>query len=492
MINDVIYNQAEALIIKALNASFPTLDIRPNTPQYDTAVRIFLPIVAEIVSNLNAAEAKRAAANWSLLTEAEVAAEANRYFTTLLPGGFSNGSLRLKFKARQDVNLAKSNKLTQSGLIYFPTVAVSIAGTDLLQDPVQRYYYADLAVIAMTSGANYDTGPGARFTVDAYSGNANFLEAIATTVITGGSAPETAGEVYARIQRNQTTRNLVSALSIEAVLAENFRGVIQRLVVVGHSEPEMRRGLRRIVDPVFGVATLALGGFTDIYIQTPIVRETIAFVLAAGQTEVDLTGFAPVLKVHGVSVQDHPEIVPFWAVTGATPELRYSAADDIKLAIDPGLVGQTVLVDISHAPDVQTVQSFCSDDTIRLTCADVLVRFMIPVWLSANIYVEGGFGLENQAIAQCNAYLDTLFPGDTLVVSRLTEAIHRAGVGSVFQDYEVVGEVYLPTADNTRVELHDAKTLRFDETTVMGANAVGFSARIACFINEGIRITAIT
>ena len=78
------------------------------------------------------------------------------------------------------------------------------------------------------------------------------------------------------------------------------------------------------------------------------------------------------------------------------------------------------------------------------------------------------------------------------MVSRITEAIHRAGIGSVFQDYEITGEVYLPTSDNTRIELHDAKSLRFDETTVMGAVGVGFSARIGTFINEGIRVTAIT
>jgi hypothetical protein len=486
-LNDVILAQAKDLMVTALKELAPEMDLSEGTPQYDLFINPLQSLVAAIVEQNNAVEARRNAAQdqWASLTTAEADAEAALKFTERFKGGKSVGSVRIKFKKAVDLRLNPGNIVKAGDRVYHPFEAVAIAGTSLARDPILGYYYADFVIQADQNGSAYDMPAGEAVVIDSYANDDNVLESLTSGPVQGGFDDETNVEMYQRVQRNQTTRNLVSALAIEAVLKERYSTIIRRLQVVGYQEPEMLRDRVSFVDTTLNVPlTLNLGGNTDVYVQTPIVRQTVEVFLPAGESEIDLAPYRAVLKIHGVRDKDEPTATPFYAMINWDPKLRYSALDPLKLYVDPGLGGRTLQLDMSYAPDVVTINDFCQSAPVRLTCANLLVRYFHPVWLSANIYAQGAVGLEVEIAQAINGYLATVTGDDPVVVSKLTEAIHSVGTAMVFQDFELTAEVQLsggpPTTTNTATTLNVAAN--YDR---------GFSARVALYINEGIRVTAI-
>lgn len=488
MITDVIRQQASDLMVQALQELAPSMDLRPGTPQYDLYINPFLAEMSAIIDQNQQVETRRNAAadQWAGLTTAEADAEAKRYFTDRFLGGKSVGSVRLKFKRAIDVNLNPGNKLTIGTLIYHPQQAFSVAAQSLTQDNVLGLFYTDIVIQADQNGNTYDQSPGTKVTIDVFATDANLIEAVTIGPVVGGYPDETNQEMYARIQRNQTVRNLVNPLSIEAVLRDNFTDIVRRVQVVGFQEPEMLRDQVAVIDQVLGVPlTLRLGGRIDVYVQTPIVRQTIEVELPAGQSTIDLSPWRALLKIHGVRDKVDATATPFYALVNVDPATRYSGIDGVQLYIDPGLSGRTLQLDISYAPDIMAIQDYTQSASVRLSCADLLVRFFVPVWLSGNIYVQGGIGLEASIGQAITAYLDGLTGEQTVVVSKITEAIHSVGTAMVFQDYEISSEVAVDGGPS--VITNTSTTLSLQPNY-----AKGFSPRVALYINEGILVTAIS
>lgn len=485
-INDTIQAQAEELIVAAVKARFPEIDLRPGTPQYDLHVLPYLAVVTSLVEQIQRAERKRTPIDPAELTDEEADAHAQKFFVERHEGSPSVGTVRAKFKEPFDARVATDSAISQDDkFTYHPTMEVAVAAGQMAKEPTLGYYYFDIPAEADENGEDYDALVGTTFKIDAFDGDPNFIEAIASSPFIGGKSGESNEDLLARARKGQTVRNFVNPTSIETRLNEKFPGIISRMQVIGYQEPEMRRDLKSIVDPMLGNIKIHLGNHTDIYVQTPIIRRTFEIEVPAGEAILDLSEYRALLKIHSVTDKSAPDDVLFYALVDQDPATRYSAIDEVKLLIDPAFGGRTILVDMSYAPDVVTLNDYVNGPDEHITLANLLVRYLHPVWLSANIYVDGVVGRENDVRRAINKYIGTVSGNDLLVVSKITDAIHDANVGSVHQDFDVTANIHFGNGEF--LELSSETVLE-----IPNRYEWGFSQRIAAFINEGIVITALS
>lgn len=484
-INDVILAQAEDFIQEAVGARYPELDLRKGTPQWDLLVNPHLPIIAEIVSRLNDADRRKSLLGFSEMTDTELDARGAAYFVPRNEGDIASGSIRLKFNARRDVSITVGVDILQGDLVYHPVVDVARADTALAEDPALGFFYVDMIIQAAEAGSAYDTTVGTKFTIAQFDGDPTFIEAIATGPIQGGLDTEDAETYYGRIVDSQTVRNLVSDRSTSAVLLAEFKGVVKKILVIGYQDPEMRRDLMRVVDATLNqTISFHRGGHTDVYVHTPTVRQAVEFVVPTDLT-IDLASYRAVLKIHSVTLKDDPTTQPFYQLVDGDVLTRYSALDPVKLVIDPAAAGQTIVVDMSCAPDVIAIHEFVNSPEQRLTNADMLVRHFYPAWVSMNAFVEGAAGKETGILKAIGTYLDQLTGEESLVVSKVTDAMHQEDIIGVHQDYEATVQVYF--GDGEEVEVSSAIAVDLPNRPDKG-----FSPRLAVFIPEGVSITPLS
>lgn len=484
-ISDLILAQAEAFIEAAIKARYPELDLRKGTPQWDLLVNPHLPIISEIVGLLNDADRKKTLLSASEMTDTELNARGEFYFVPRNGGDIASGSIRLKFNAPRDVALTTGATATQAGLVYHPVVDVSRADTALAQDPALGFYYVDLVIAAELAGADYDTIVGTSFEIAEFAGDPTFIEAIAVSPIQGGLDDEQPDDYYNRIVDSQTARNLVSDRSTSAMLRSEFKGVIKKVLVIGYQDPEMRRDLMRVVDATLNeTISFHRGGHTDVYVHTPIVRQAVELEVPE-DLHIDLSAYRAILKIHSVSLKDDPTTQPFYQLVDTDVLTRYSATDPARLMVDPAAAGQTVVVDISYAPDVVAIHEFVNGPDQRVSNADMLVRHFYPAWVSMNAYVEGAAGKETGILKAIGSYLDQLTGEESLVISRVTDAMHEEAIVGVHQDYEVSVQLYF--GDGEEIEIASGVALDLPNRPDKG-----FSPRLAVFVAEGVVVTPLS
>jgi hypothetical protein len=490
-VTDIVLQQAEQFLVEAIKANYLSttgdeLDLRSGTPQYDLFVRAQLPVVAQIIDMINTAARKTTLLAADELTDSELAAVGDRFFVTRSAGEAASGTVAIKFVVRQSVQLTTNDMFEQNGLVYYPQADVSVTPEQLVEDPTFGYFYTRVQLRAAEPGSQYVAAVGTLFTSAALSSNTNVIEIISVAPMIGGRDQESAAAYAERIRTAPVVANLVNRLSIEKVLYGQFPSTISRLAVAGYQDPEMKRDQITVDDPVAGTITLAIGGHTDIYVKTPIVRDTVEIFVAAGEALVSLEAYRAVLKVHSVKVKGKPELAPFFDLQGSTPSLRFSAKDPAYLFVDPGVTNETLLVDISYAPDVVRIDDYVNDPINRVICANTLVRYFHPVWLAGTVYAEGlSTDQKNQALANIQSYLDGLQVEENVAVSQVTAAVHAAGAVNVIQDYDLFAQVLY--GDGTIFNTSSPYVLSFPENLTKG-----FSPRVACFINEAITIESIS
>jgi len=482
---DIIYSQAKDLIIAAMTEADPSLDLREGTPQYSALVAPHVPMVASIVEKLNDAEVARNASNWLDFSDEQADALAYQNFAVRSEGAKSRGTLRLKYVAPGDVSLDAQAVIGIGENVYHPQVAVALEEFDFSRDGTLGHYFVDIPIEAEDVGAAFDVAVGAVAEIADLASDANFIEALVVSAIQGGLDREGNQELFERTRKARYTRNLVNAPSVDFLLREVFGQTIQDLLTVGMSDPEMRRDLKRIVDAELGEMLIHLGNHSDIYVRTPITRRAVEIPVPAGALTVDLSPYRALLKIHGATVKGQDGVTPYTELVNCDPRYRFSAVDPVALAVDPGLADRVLVLDISYAPDVVLINDWVNGADNRLSMANVLVRHFVPVWLYGNIFVDGADGQIVEAGRLMDAYVNSVSGQDGIVVSKITEAIHAAGVRLVHQDFMIGAQVFLP--DGSLIERESDTFL-----TVPARPEISFTARISRYINEGILLTALS
>jgi hypothetical protein len=95
------------------------------------------------------------------------------------------------------------------------------------------------------------------------------------------------------------------------------------------------------------------------------------------------------------------------------------------------LSGQNVQVTYERSPLVDDIQSFCNSVFRRVLCEEILVRHLLPHYVSVNWSYAGGSSEPDMTRAISDA-LDAIEGGQELEVGDLTDLLRRRGATSVY------------------------------------------------------------
>jgi hypothetical protein len=109
--------------------------------------------------------------------------------------------------------------------------------------------------------------------------------------------------------------------------------------------------------------------------------------------------------------------------------LLVGAADSLEEHVQLNL--QNVQVSYERSALVDEVQSFCSSRFRRVVCEDILVRHLLPHYVSLNWSYAGG-PTEPDALRALTTYLDSIAGGEELEVGMLVEVLRKKQALSVF------------------------------------------------------------
>ena len=327
---------------------------------------------------------------------------------------------------------------------------------------------------------------GANTTLD------GFVEARAFGNFSSGRPVETDRELIARFQTGLSTKGLVSAQSMEALLPVAFPSLFTEgsnrkaiLSVVGATDPELNRGR----NATFGITPFGLG---DVYIRTSKTIEVgtytaTATCLDAITWRVDLdssisgfpTWFYDILTVSftdttGKVQTVSPVDVTFTAASNPANQLSGSSlitsADVARfskyqvcsfLLVNPQYlingapeVGMTrsVQVAVTYMPSIGDIQDYMLQSSNRVVAADYLVKAVIPCVISTKIMVERGSSklVDVAGIKKdIYTYVNELPFGESLAVSKLVDICHNYNVRRVDLPLKLHGSITVPTAEPT-------------------------------------------
>jgi hypothetical protein len=242
------FDNQEALVIAALRARYPELDLRRGTAIRDLVVRPNSALSAAMSANITAVQ--------ELLTPDGFTDDSNpdtvdawlaSYGVTRLPGFKARGRLGFEVQHRREFNIPAGTRCTVAGLGFVTTTAYTGNPESVLvleleaESPGSQYN-----VLSSTSGQLntpiWGLGPG-----------------VTLSDFTGGSDSETNTEAVARLPVAMSRQALDTRMAISSVLSQEF-GVLST-GCQGFGDPQMHRAL----DPVYGFQR---PGVVDLWVRT--------------------------------------------------------------------------------------------------------------------------------------------------------------------------------------------------------------------------------
>ena len=178
--------------------------------------------------------------NYPAMLPEELDRVAANYMVTRHQGTKASGTVRVTFSAPVSVTIPTSARfVANNGQQFQPTAAVTI--TDVAMGAARLLttgeYYVDVPVEAVSAGSDGGIQAGA---IARATGIPNYLRAFNEKDFTAGSDIEGNSELFARITRSITNRDLVKASGIEATILDNFP-TVRRAQVIGFGDPLMER-----------------------------------------------------------------------------------------------------------------------------------------------------------------------------------------------------------------------------------------------------------
>jgi len=247
--------QKENKTVKSLQSLLTVRDIATTDPDVDQAV---------------AASTDAILSNW---------------FITRKVGTFAKGVIFIEVTRKQDYVIPGAQRFVydRDHVFYLdipdPTVSIVVPASDLIPvtttDGTITAYQFSKAVTAAKTGADYNVAPSVWQSGTGFSAFASRVFNVSK--FGGGKGRETVSESIARSQNAVTVRNLINTKSIDAVLRDKY-STINRMLVTGMGDPEMRRDLRLDTGTMTG---LHVGGHYDVYLELPRVEASYEGTLGA-------------------------------------------------------------------------------------------------------------------------------------------------------------------------------------------------------------------
>lgn len=283
-INDSALTRADTFLTAFLTERIPDADFSEGGALRDFMVKA----IAFVFAYLDA-ERQRVRTSQSLLAlsreeeSEEVADAVNALLGNLLisraGGRPARARVTLHFSQAVPVVLPLQVRFYKDSAIAFQLDApssLSIPSSALTPvynaDGTVRDYTVVVNLRAWDVGTAYNISAGRFLKADAFSPFFTYAENLEDVV--DGKNVETSSDMLARSGTAISTRNLVNATSIEAVLRENFP-LVERVLSVGFGEPEM---LRDRIGAIYTGLPLHIGGKSDIYVKLPVVQTSVTLI----------------------------------------------------------------------------------------------------------------------------------------------------------------------------------------------------------------------
>lgn len=280
VITDEDRQRAEAFLARFLSDLYPDADFSPGAVLRDHTIgavgAVFALLRAEATATRNATSLRTV----ERLQNADDFDEAvsnlvSNWLITRRGGRAVRGTVLIHFSDLHDGFVPTSTIFTKTSNIRFTLDsdgAVTYARTDLVPRTNAAGEVIDytlrVPVVAENVGTQYEVRDGSFAGVTRFNRFVLFAENDSPFV--GASDPETSQELLARLPEAVTVRDLNSKRSISTVLREEF-SAIDSLSVIGYGDPGMRRDLVQVNDTI----DLHLGGYIDVFINTPLVERRV-------------------------------------------------------------------------------------------------------------------------------------------------------------------------------------------------------------------------
>ena len=314
-----IANQEEDAVTDLLN--------KPATLLFDPMVRE----VQRVRQNLSFQDP-------TLMTVEEADALGANFFETRRRGSLTRGVGRILFAQPQNASVSPANFFTANGgLHFFPTQNQSISVQEMLLNiTADNLYYFDINIIAEEAGTQYNIDKDELISV---SNMPAAVRVTNTRRFSSGETEENAQQFISRVRQNLSEKSLVTLRGVSAKLVDSFPE-INRLNVVGFSDPEMQRDIIKgggLGDATFaGRDGVVVADGEGSNLQRRFFSSSADFITLAGGTG-DVSGFVlTVFDAFGPSsiMQDLPVLRVLDANTiDVTEQVMVLGSSDLRWSL---------------------------------------------------------------------------------------------------------------------------------------------------------------
>lgn len=383
--------EAELFAQQYLQALYPDLDLREGTGIRDLVLRPSATLIALVNKGLDYYfETNTIAGVTDDSPQDVVDAIMSNLFIERNEGTRAKVAARLYFATRKSVIIPTGTRFSPDDVVNFhPDQVYSFRPSDLGYDSATGEYYVDVFLESDGEGSEYNIESGSLlfFTnFDPY-----FLRGEISYLKDSSTPKETNSEFIARAETAISTRNLINDPSISGKIRSEFN-YVSRVVSAGFGHEEMVRDTMDVTVPGNQVATVHLGGMTDVHCAVPIIKDIEQFVVD-GKGQVILEG--AYVKVQPTDIQggdlpnDIPATTPFVKsidgydsagnVTTYQKDLGFSSKQKMILQYGPFYIGKVVSFETWKFQGIDSIQAFLEETANRVTCADMLAKAM-PVY----------------------------------------------------------------------------------------------------------------
>jgi len=474
---------AQDVIEAAIRENFPNISIRRGTVMKELVAKasaLGYAVVSRALEDFKATNSLSAVASSTVpVDDSVIDALLSNWFITRKQGASATGLIKVTMATNRNLFLAAGAEFISSNNLVFTTetaflieeVPTTSTSIQLHLDVASGLYYFLISVTAADEGDEYSIPQGTQ--LENTTIGADLVLAEAFTDFAGGVDTESSTDLLARAQEVITVRDLVTTKAIKAVLPEEF-AAMQDIAVVGYGDPEMSR------DQGAGLG-FGAGGRVDIYVrnfQDPVVKTLVktlsgssTFELSVTPDEVPFYRIESIIPVDlpGIELADDVDIV-FSLQTGTPNDLlgqarhaRFSKYEKATVTVNsPGYEGMDLYVSVSYPPQVLDVQTFVLGENDRVVAADLLVKGIIPVFVTMELeIVRPLFGnpVDLEAIKTAlRDHVNTLPAGTPLSLSKLVQIVQGFSINWLnLSNLKVTGELH--KLDGTVEELEAVDVL---------------------------------
>jgi hypothetical protein len=527
--------RAEQLLRGAMREYAPDGNFRPGTFLNDVVIRALAYIPALVAKDANNLRKRQSLLRISDLaaTEATSALEdlVSNWFLSRKDGSSSTGTVTVHFSpdVAEDVTVpADAEFVYDTGVIFntdSSTALVFGRDTDMVKvlaaSGAVSEYLLYVPVIAQTEGTVGNITAGRFSSYDAFSPYITFVEAESS--FDNANSDESNAALIERSKTAITTRNLLTARSIDTVLKDEYADVLE-VQVIGAGDTEMQRDIINLTTVASAPTTvIRVLGHVNVYLLLPIRKATLyptggtPETLLAGTDTMTLTTSAvsgfPFARIKRVTVDavnytrvDSSPIddTATYSISVAD-SLVFGSMDQVLTLNIPTLAApanRDVVVEFDGFRSLYNVDLVFRDRDRRVAAANTLAFALYPVvaTIAINYYLSEdapGDLPESDVKAALATYINTTaFSGSLRVTDIVTYFLgqystYLRGVGyPISIDYE------LQAPDGTTVSYSTQDKITVEDDTLIVMPEVQFTDAVwvaaNSFLDQGIVVGTTT